>query len=47
MKETPTVPLFLRVSPQVKRTFDQEARRAGLSKAAMFERMMQERKPAP
>ena len=43
MKETPTVPLFLRLRPQVKRAFDAEARRCKLGKAAMFERMMRER----
>ena len=40
-----TVPLFLRVSPQVKRTFDALARKRGLGKAQMFERLLAERLP--
>ena len=38
-----TVPLFLRVSPQVMRAFDALARKRGLGKAQMFERLMAER----
>mgnify|MGYP001574240003 FL=1 len=43
MKETPTVPLFLRLRPQVKRAFEALARKRGLGKAQMFERLMAER----
>ena len=42
----PTVALFLRVRPQVKRAFEAEARRAKVGKAQMFERIMQERQEA-
>ena len=43
-KQAPaTVPLFLRVSPQVKRSFDALARKRRLGKAQMFELLMAER----
>ena len=38
-----TVALFLRVSPQVMRAFEALARKRGLGKAQMFERLMAER----
>lgn len=47
LQSPPTVPLFIRVRPRVKRAFAAEARRLGLGQAQLFERMVAERQPGP